>query len=317
MRLRMAALALAFITTVGACDSGSEQNKRGQEAERSTTTTIPEGTPPVGRFLAVAGEQSLDAGLYEIRFAPLRLERLTDTSRVGAVSACTSEVVVAAAQQEVGFSDTLQTLRSGKLVPFEGLGDAKGSSPALTSDCRMAYKAVDRTDPTLVDRLHLWDPESRTDTVVHSSGELLGLDRGPKGQLAVIEGVRGDPGQPVAATAIIIISADRTVRSIPAPAPDLGVLRWGASSRMAIGRNDARSIVFLDPETGAHSELPGWRPLGWSPDGSELLVADSAEYRTLGIVQASELSTVRTLGRVDFGVYDLAWLPAGATPEQP
>jgi hypothetical protein len=311
----MGAMALAFIAAVGACDSGSGQEP-GQEAERTPTTTIPEGTPPVGRFLAVAGEQSLDAGLYEIRFAPLRLERLTETSRMGAVSACASAVVVAAAQQEVGFSDTLQMLRAGKLVPFEGLGDAKGSAPALTSDCRMAYKAVDRTDPALIDRLHIWDPDARTDTVVHSSGELLGLDRGPNGQVSVIEGVRGDPGQPVAATAIIIISADRTVRSIPAPAPDLGVLRWAASSRMAIGRNDAKSTLFLDPETGARSELPGWRPLAWSPDGTELLVADSAEYRTLGIVQSTDLSTVRALGRVEVGVYDLAWLPAGATPDQ-
>ncbi len=309
-------MALAFIAAVGACDSGSKPDERGQEAERPTTTTIREGTPPMGRFLAVAGEQSLDAGLYEIRFAPLRLDRLTETSRVGAVSACASAVVVAAAQQEVGFSDTLQTLRSGKLVPFEGLGDAKGSSPALTSDCRMAYKAIDRTDPTLVDRLHVWDPDSRTDTVVHSFGELLGLDRGPDGQVSVIEGVRGDPGQPVAATAIIIISADRSVRSIPAPAPDLGVLRWGASSRMAISRIDARSILFLDPETGADSELPGWRPLAWSPDGSELLVADSAEYRTIGIIQASNLSSGRMLGRLDVGVYDAAWLPPGATPDQ-
>lgn len=309
-------MALAFIAAVGACDSGSGQKEPGQEAERTTTTTIPEGTPPMGRFLAVAGEQSLDAGLYEIRFAPLHLERLTETSRLGAVSACASAVVVAAAQQEVGFSDTLQMLRAGKLVPFEGLGDAKGSAPALTSDCRMAYKAVDRSDPALVDRLHIWDPDARTDTVVHSSGELLGLDRGPNGQVSVIEGVRGDPGQPVAATAIIIISADRTERSIPAPAPDLGVLRWGASSRMAIGRNDAKSTLFLDPETGARSELSGWRPLAWSPDGTELLVADSAEYRTLGIVQSTDLTSVRTLGRSEVGVYDVAWLPAGATPDQ-
>jgi len=307
-------MALAFITALGACDSG-KRNEGGQESEQSTTTTIAEGIPPTGRFLAVAGEQSLDAGLYEIRFAPLRLERLSDASRVGAISACATEVVVAAAQQEVGFSDTLQTLRSGKLVPFEGLADAKGSSPALTSDCRMAYKAVDRSDPALIDRLHLWDPGSGTDTVVYSSSELLGLDHGPNGQVSVIEGNRGEPGQPVAATGIVIISAGG-LRSIPAPAPDLGVLRWGASSWMAIGRNEAKSTLFLDPQTRAKSELAGWRPLAWSPDGSELLVADSAEYRTLGIVQATDLSAVRTLGRVEVGVYGAAWLPAGATPEQ-
>jgi hypothetical protein len=317
MRLSGGAIVIAVMAAVlGGCDSGPGQDTAGQPSEEATTTSVAEGTPPVGRFLAVAGEQSLDAGLYEIHFAPLRLERLTQTPRVGAVRACATEVVVAAAQQEVGFSDTLQRLHSGKLVPLEGLGDGKGSSPALTSECRLVYKAVDRSDPALIDRLHLWDPESRTDTVLHSAGELLGLDVGPHGQVSVIEGTRGDPGQPVAASTIVVISADRSVRSIPAPAADLGVLRWGASSRMAIGRNDARSTLFLDPDTGGHTELPGWRPLAWSPDGSELLVVDGSEFKTLGVVQASDTSSVRTLGRFDIGVYDVAWLPPGSTPEQ-
>jgi hypothetical protein len=316
MRLTQRTVAFGVIIALfGACDSGNETTKQGQQS--STTTAVPEGIPPTGRFLAVAGERSLDAGLYEIRFGPLRLERLTKTSRVGAVDACPGQVVVAAAQQEVGFSDTLQTLRAEQLVPFEGLGDAKGSTPALASDCRMAYKAVDRTDPAaLVMRLHLWDPGSQTDTVLHSAAQILGMDTGPDGQLAAVEGAPGNPGQPIPSTAIVIVSADQSVRSIPAPAADLGVLRWGASSRLAFGRNDAKTVLFLNPETGERSELPGWRPLAWSPDGSELLVCDSAEYKTLGVVRASDLSSVRTLGRTEVGVYDVAWLPVGAAPDR-
>jgi hypothetical protein len=85
---------------------------------------------------------------------------------------------------------------------------------------------------------------------------------------------------------------------------------------MAFGRSDAKTILFLNPDTGERSELPGWFPLGWSPDGTELLVSDAAEYKTLGVVAVSDLATVRTLGRATVGVYEVAWLAEGATPDQ-
>lgn len=308
-------LAVAGVLLAG-CDSGDGSTRQGQENATSTTIVVPEGDPPAGRFLALAGEESLDAGLFELRFAPLRLDRLTPTGRVGAVSACAQQVIVAAAQQEVQFADTVQSFRGGKLGPVEGLGNPKGSSPTMTADCRMAYVAVDRTTPDNVFRLHLWDPKARTDTVIHSAGQLGGFDFGPDGQVAAIETTKSGPGQEAASTAIVIVTLGQAPRSIPAPATDLGVLRWGAAARMAIGRSDAKTILFLDPETGERSELPGWYPLGWSPDGSELLVSDAADYKTLGLISVSDLSKVRTLGRVEVGVYDLAWLPAGATPDQ-
>ncbi|HEY3241170.1 MAG TPA: hypothetical protein VGL92_16520, partial [Acidimicrobiia bacterium] len=139
---------------------------------------------------------------------------------------------------------------------------------------------------------------------------------GPNGQVAAIEITESGPGKVAMSTAIAIVTPGQTPRSIPAPATDLGVLRWGASARMAIGRSDAKTLLFLNPETGERSELPGWYPLGWSPDGTELLVSDAAEYKTLGVVSVSDLSAVRTLGRATVGVYQVAWLPPGATPEQ-
>ena len=298
------------------CDAGDRLANQGQEKGTSTTIAKPEGAPPTGRFLALAGEQSLDAGLYELRFAPLRLDRLTPTGRVGAVSACARQVIVAAAQQEVEFADTVQSFRRGKLGPVEGLGNPKGSSPTMTADCRLAYVAVDRTTPENVFRLHLWDPGARTDTVIHSAGQLGGFDFGPDGEVAAIETTKSGPGKEAASTAIVIVTPGQAPRSVPAPAPDLGVLRWGAAARMAIGRSDAKAILFFNPETGERFELPGWYPLGWSPDGTELLVSDAAEYKTLGLISASDLSTVRALGRSEVGLYDVAWLPAGATPEQ-
>lgn len=311
-------LALAVLAALlAACDSGGDSAGQGQEqTPTSTTIHVPEGAVPAGRFLALAGEESLDAGLYELRFGPLRLDRLTPTRRVGAVGACEKQVVVAAAQEDVGFSDTVQRFTAGKLGPVEGLGNPKGSSPTLHSDCRMAYVVVDRSTPENVFRLHLWDPQARTDTVIHSAGALGGFSFGPHGEIAVIETTKSSPGQVAASTAIVIIVPGQPPRSMPAPAPDLGVLRWGASARIAISRTDAKTTLFLDPDTGDHSELPGWYPLGWSPDGSELLVSNAGEFRTLGVVLASDLSEVRTLGRTEVGIYEVAWLPPSATPDQ-
>lgn len=92
---------------------------------------------------------------------------------------------------------------------------------------------------------------------------------------------------------------------------DPGVLSWGTRWLAVMERTTGmEGTIFIDPETGARSVLKGWHPLAWSPGGDQLLVNDAMKGGTLGIVEASDLSSVKEVGRVSGPVYDIDWLPA-------
>lgn len=307
---RLVVALLALLSLLVGCDSDDGDSKQAGTEPTSTTEVVPQGSPPEGRFFAVAGERGLEADLYQIKFAPLQMTRLTTGSRVGGVSGCRDQLIVSAAQQEVGFSDTIQSFKDGRLGSVDGLGMPKGSIPTVTPDCRVAYLMVDRESPDLINRLHRWDPASQKDEVLFSAPQIGGFDLGPAGQLAVIERMGGEPGQPLIAQFVILVTSGQAPRTLPAPAPDLGQLRWGAASRMALSRVTAKSTLFFDPATGERTDLAGWLPLGWSPDGHQLLVGNAADRRIIGVVDDSDLSVVRKLGRADVAVFEVSWLPA-------
>lgn len=306
-------LVAAVVLGLTACSSGTD---RKSSAESATTTTVDarSGMALEGRIFVVAGEQSGAADLYEMQTGPLRLTRLTTVGRVSAVGGCNELLVTAAAQPDVGLIDTIQAFRDGRLQPVDGLGSPKGFVPALDADCRLAFTDVDRTTPDLTNRLHLWDPKGRTGSVLERGPDLGGLDWGPDGRLAVVANQGGSPGQPTVSTGVVVISPDGSKQTIPAPAPDLGGLAWGPSATMALVRINAKATLFFNPDTGARSELAGWFPLAWSPDGQQLLVTDSADHREVGMVTASDLATVRPVGNAELGVFSAVWLPASATP---
>ena len=83
---------------------------------------------------------------------------------------------------------------------------------------------------------------------------------------------------------------------------------------MAFVRIETRATLFFNPDTGAQSELAGWFPLAWSPDGQQLLVTDSADHKEIGVIAASDLATVRRVGTAQVGVFSAVWLPPGAEP---
>lgn len=310
--LRAGTALVAALALGAACSPGGDPTDAASGSTSSTAPTAAAPGPP-GRFFALGGKNLFDAGLYELVFGPPRLRRLSPTGRVSSLGACPTMLVVAAAQREVGFSDHLQRFQRGRFGPVEGLGAPAGFSPEAAPDCRILYSDVDRSSADLIDRLHVWDPVTGTDTIVHTSVDLAGHAWGPNGRIAVVETTRGGNGQEPTATGILLIEPDGSRRTLPAPAPRLSDFEWSTTGWLAVGQ-DTVGTIFLQPDTGERRELAGWEPQAWSPDGEQLLVTKSQHQRRLGLVKLADLGTVTPLGDTDAPVYDAVWLPAGADP---
>jgi hypothetical protein len=319
VKLRHAvAVAVAVAAVAGAVGlTGCSRNGPSKEswATASTTTTV--GAPaipgPPGRFLSLAGENSLDAGLFELTFGPARLESLTPVRRVSSIGACPTAVVVAAAQPEVGYDDHLQSFRQGRFGPVEGLGTPHDLYPVLGPDCRVLYQEPPAQDDAPY-RLHVWDPAVKKDTVVATAPEYGGTSWGPGGAMAFVERSRTRQGVEPVDRALVILTAKGQRREIPPPATDLGEFLWGATNWMALGRAADNVTILLQPDTGERRELTGWVPRAWSPDGKQLLVVEAGPHRKLGLVDVSDLDTVKPLGEAPMPVLDTVWLPAGSDP---
>lgn len=306
-----AAIALAVLGLSG-CQGSSTQ--RSPAATTSTAATEPDLTL-TGRFFASAGEAG-NSDLYELRFGPVHLYRLTDVGRGGGVGACADRLVVATAHPGVDFRDTLQEFGPEGLGPVEGLGSPKASLPDLRTDCRLLYTEVSGSGTTAMEQLVQWDPASGTSSTLHSAEELGIPDWGPDGRIAVFQGRLGDDETPIVDVSIAVISPGGAVRTIESPVPEFGTIQWGDSPFMAIA-DEGEGTVFLDPDSGERIDLAGWVPLAWSPDATRLLVADAARRRDLGVVEASDLGAVRPAGTAGAPVYDAVWLPTDALAHIP
>lgn len=268
-----------------------------------------------GHFYAVAGEQDSAADLNLFQFSPIRLSPLSEDSRVTSIGACDTTIVAAAAQRSAGFADKLQRFQDREFRPIDGLGTPAGGLPTLAPDCRLAYLDVDRATEPPTDRLHVFNPADQTNKIVHSAPGLAVPDWGPGGRLAVPERTPSEPGKAPVTTGIVVIEPDGSKKTLEPPAADLGTLQWAASGWMAFSSGQ-RGTVFLNPDTGERSELAGWLPLVWSPDGQRLLVTAAPGRKDLGLVELPDLTAVRTIGTAKMGVYDLVWLPAEALPHR-
>ncbi|MGH8999509.1 MAG: hypothetical protein ACRDY7_08970 [Acidimicrobiia bacterium] len=323
MGRHLVALAACAVLTLGGCGANvtSESHSEAVPLEVTSgpaTFTAEPGPKPEGRFYAViGGDTSNDNRLYSLRFSPPGLRLLTGTRRVSSVGACPEQVVVAAGQPEVGFSDHLQSLEGNELRALEGLGVQGGFNPELDEHCRVAYTWVDRDAESSGYELRVWDPEQKAERTLYRSkpgdGPLVSPDWGPDGEVAV---VRLDPkraGQqpagtpPGAPAAVIIVRPDGTTSDV-AVGGDPGVLAWGP--RWLAVMDETEGTVFVDPESGKRATLPGWHPLSWSPGGDQLLVNGATDGGTLGVVEASDLTSVNVVGQVSGPVFDVDWLPA-------
>jgi hypothetical protein len=313
VRISLLGLVAVGLVALSAC-SGS----KGESI--SATPTDPALS---GRFFSTAGESSANADLYDGRFASghLLLYRLTTTHRVGGIGGCDSKLTVTNADQTVGLTDTVQNFDAGTFSPIAGLSDPKGSVLAVGPDCRLIFARPDRSTDPPTDHLILFDPSHGTSREVYTpgAGKVLGAgDWGPGGKIAIIEGTTPTEGHPTVVTGIVVIGADGSKRTIASPISALGTLQWGLSKWIALSDEANGRTVFLDVDSGAHSELAGWFPLAWSPDGQHLMVTDPATRRTLGLVDVTNLASARVVGHTrHIGFYDFVWLPDNATAVGP
>ncbi len=313
MRRFLPALLVVALAALSACS----------RSKGETLSATPTDPALSGRFFSTAGQSSATADLYEGRFASghLLLYRLTSTQRVGGIGGCDSKLTVTNADQTVGLTDTVQRFDAGTFSPIAGLADPKGSVLSVAQDCRLIFARFDQSTDPPTDHLILFDPSNGTSRELYAPGpgKVLGAgDWGPGGKIAVIEGTAPTEGHPTAVTGIVIIGADGSKRTITSPISALGNLQWGLSKWIAVSDEANSRTVFLDAETGTHSDLPGWFPLAWSPDGQHLMVTDPATRRTLGLVDVTNLANARVVGHTkNTGFYDFVWLPANATAVGP
>lgn len=290
-------------------------------AEEETLSPQPPDPALAGRFYATAGAGDAEADLYNLRFVPdLVMFSLTAGHRTFGVDGCAEALTIGVAGPEVNFQDALRRF-DGEISTIDGLGDGTGALAAVGPDCRTAFLRLDRSASPPTNHLMLFDPATKTlrELYMPGAGRVLGVsDWGPGGQLAVFEGTAPSDGQPTVATGIVIINADGSKRTIPPPVSGFGTLQWGTSQRIAVSDEANGATVFLDPSSGERSELRGWTPLAWSPDGRRLMVTDAAERKTLAVIDDSDLSQARVVGHANKVAFvDLVWLPADATAGGP
>lgn len=312
------AVAFAILALAGCQATVKTESRQATPVTLSPQATFAAtpGEKPEGRLYAVIGDESgRDGQLYDLRFSPSSLELLAPTKRVSAVGACTGRVVVAAGQQEVGFTDHLQELRDGQFVPLDGLGSLQAFSPRLGSDCRVAYTWVDRSVTPLVGELRIWDPSAKTGKTVYrgrpGDGPLATTDWGPDGAVAALRLPAAQagplpPGTSGHPPAVVVVHPDGSGSEIGLSG-DPGLFSWG-KRWMAVMDEAQQATVFIDPATNNHQVLRDWRPVVWSPDGERLLVKDAKTRMTLGIVEASNLTTVKEIGRISNPLLDADWL---------
>jgi hypothetical protein len=312
-RLAAVTRAIAFLTAatlaMAGCSAGTKRESLSPQTLQPSQMVAVEGPAPVGRFYVKAGADDLAADLYELTFSPPRFQRLTTGARVTTVGGCATRIVVAAAQREVGYLDTLQEFRDGKLVPVDKLGPEHASDPDLSPECRMLFQETKGTAPNTVGQIKRYDPVTGTVTDIASGPSVVGASWGPSGQILVL---RREPTGPK----LDIIRADGTKQEIDPKVPDIGNTPWGKTGWIAMAvfttkDHPPTSTLFMKPTTGQRSTLDGWLPLSWSPTGEQLLVRDATRGTTLAVVDASDLTKTRNIAVSVVGtVWDAVWLPA-------
>jgi len=304
----LAALLVAAALALPACTSSPKRESSPPLSVHPSDLVAVEGPAPVGRFYAKVGPDSLASDLYEVTL-PSHFQRLTNGARVSTVGGCATKVVVAAAQREFGYLDTLQELRDGKLVPLDKLGPEHGFDPDLNPDCRLLFDETTGSEPNTVGTVKRLESATGAVTDVASGPTVAGAAWGPDGQVLVL---RREPTGPK----LDVIRPNGTKQELDPKVPDVGNTPWSKSGWIAMAvfatpHQPPTSTLFLNPTTGQRSTLDGWLPLAWSPAGDQLLVRDASKGTTLAVVEATNLTRTRNVGVSDAGtVWDAVWLPA-------
>lgn len=302
----VAAIGLALAVLAGCSAPASRETSPPKRVSPGDLVAV-EGPSPAGRFYAKAGERDLDADLYEVSFTDRQFRRITDKARVSTVGGCKDKVVVAAAQREFGYVDTLQQVESDKLVSLPGIGTPHASDPHLSSDCQLLYLEIAGNEPNLIQQVKIAGATGEPRVVFADHPDVVGgATWGPDGQIVVVK--RLPTG-----TRLVIIRANGTTQEID-PGADVGNPQWSSTGWLALTvllpQAPPTAAVFINPTNGERSTLDGWLPLSWSPDGQQLLVAEAKNGTTLAVVEVSDLTKTRNVGVSEVGtVWDAVWLP--------
>jgi hypothetical protein len=320
-RLVVLAAACAVLTLSGCLGKATPDRRTARSTELEPvkfSLAAESGPKPKGRFFAVlsAGAPD-DEQLYELRFSPSNLRRLSPVKRVTAVGACATRIVVTLAQEETDFTDHLHQLEGQEFVPLEDLGPVAAVGPAVRADCRVAYTIVDRNGPVMASELRTWDPVRKQGRTLYRTrpgdGPLAGASWGPNGEVAVLrlppeapDPADEDPAKGRSAAVIVVRPNGSSFEIEPGTLDPVG-LAWG-KSMIAVGDGEARTIL-LRPSGGKRITIDAWRPLSWSPDGDTLLVRDAATGGVIGLLDPISRS-VKEIGRLTGSVFDVDWLPS-------
>lgn len=293
--MTLVALGVAAVGWSGlsGCDSGSP-NKAASAKPTPTGPVLP------GVVYLVSGPTLLTGDLWRLRDG--KAEQLTDFEggRISHVTAGSGEVMVAEASSG---ADQIARLMGDRLEPY--IQD-RVFTPALSSDGRLAYSIYRYTEASgrlpSGSAIMARDLETGAERVAYEigDGQTLGYPAfGPDGLLAA------DLNADFPNAAVIVIGPDGTVRH-RLPHPGGTQVFWQPGPLPLVTNGEGTSFLW-DPATGNQTPVaPGWVPITWSPDGTQLLVAQGQE---LGRVKPSDPSRVESLGRFGPGpVYLGAWV---------
>jgi Tol biopolymer transport system component len=154
----------------------------------------------------------------------------------------------------------------------------------------------------------LFDPAAGSTTTVARGSTVASASWGPDGEIVIL---RREATGPV----LVVQRPDGSRRELNPEQPDVGNIQWGRSGWMAMDfsepDHDPTGTLFLHPASGERSVLDGWLPLAWSPDGTQLLMAEAKEGKTLAVMELPDLTKTRNVGVSEVGtIWDAVWLPA-------
>jgi len=300
-------LVTAVTLSLAACSSSPARDTSPPQTVRPNELVAVEGPAPAGRFYVKAGDVSLSSDLYEVAL-PSTFKRLTTDARVSTIAGCTSRIIVAAAQREFGYLDTLQELKNGQLVPLGMPGAERAFDPDLNPECQLLFGKSRGSEPNTIGEVKRYDPTSGAVSDVTSGPTVAGGAWGPDGQVLVL---RREPGGPK----LDVIKPGGAKQELDPGVLDVGNTPWGRRGWIGMAvfttkEKPPTATLFINPATGQRSTLDGWLPLAWSPTGDQLLVRDAAKGTTLAVVEVTDLTKTRNVGVSEVGtVWDAVWLP--------
>lgn len=258
-----------------------------------------------------------NADVYGITLNPLRAYRVTTQKRISYVSANADMVVVAAADQGVDMLGRLDP--DGQILDIPGLGRPHAFSPAIQPDGTIRYDDAEGEGAKNA-RYLSWNPGTKKSRVLfrEASSVLSSVVAGPGGAFAYTESIRD------AINKLVVVRESGKARSF-ATADTTGFNYWGKTliAVMVLPPNDgfapAIATILIDPASDRTTEVPGWSPIAWSPDGTRLLVqrtgGGAGAPSELALLDPDNPTAPRSLGTIPhLTVYQGSWIRGDGPP---